>query len=229
MNAQKLELGLSFNANTCVFNKGTSYFDQYYYSVKLRPGWGLSIPTYFHLSKNWLLKSGIGLHVKEFRFTQDKFDYTNFRLKTFKNKRFNIIEVPLLACLRTHLSKDIATELSTGVIFALSIPSVDKTGFSLKTYDTTLLVFEVTSSEEKWRKTFSPDLYFGISFNKNEAGVVKRQLTISFQYGLIPTEEFTLSTKVSNSGLSKDYLVAVKPQLSTFTITYSFFPRRWKF
>jgi hypothetical protein len=229
LNAQKFRAGISLNSNTSFFNKGSTPYDHYYYTAKSRTRFGLTVPVYFEVDKRWSLKSGIGLQVKEYRFMQDKFDFQTFRLKTYINKRFTTFEIPILGCFKTKLKNNYDIEFSTGVIMALNIPDMNKVGYSVTTFDTSHLFFDVMSPEGKWIKTFSPDLYGGISFVKNRDGLRRSQWIISYQYGLKPTEEFTLSSHISNSGILKEYSATIKPQLSSIIIGYTFFPRRWKF
>lgn len=230
--AQKFQVGLGSGFNTTFAKKGDSEYDE----SKVMPvnliGFALSVPVYLKVNKSWYLRSGFGYQFKQYGTYQNKFDVQEEIDGTIHfTAGYNVFEFPMLVSYMPRMKTKIKLECMSGIVISSNDPWSNSSFISGTGSGTGLGAQSISMQgpESNWKATYSPDIYFGIHFVKYKDNLRKYQLGIAYQIGLNPTSGFNYSTQVKTDTQINNQDIIFKPRLNTFTITYTYFPKRFSF
>jgi hypothetical protein len=222
LNGQSIQLGLSANLNTTFFHKAYSKYDDHFYKPRPSIRFGSSVPLYIDLKKNYVLKTGIGWQIQTTRLVLDRFDFPDFNGKIISSMTYSKIEIPLLICYKKNWKKNLNIEYSSGCILSLNYPFFSTAKFS---YEISSASIRYVNPELNLKKTFSSELYVGLSLIKNKNNSRRHQVTLSYQYSINPTTKYHIATILTNSSMTKEYKATIRPRLSCIIFSYTFFPK----
>jgi hypothetical protein len=232
--AQNFQLGAKATVAETVILPSSGSIDNNLY--KMVPGMtvGLGAAGNLYLDKKYRFNilTGIQLQVKTYSFRLYNLDVPNVKGKVTLRPLFISPELPLIFCYETIRKKkeDRYMNYQLGIVFAYNIPfmiNVRQKGPFLNDTENDTLVssFDVLSNN---LKTFSPDIYAGISWVvKNK----KRRVSewgISFQYSFKNSASYRFLGYVSTVRDWKNYNTSFTAKLSYLAIHYIIYPKRWK-
>jgi hypothetical protein len=231
--AQKLQYGVKGTLAGTVILPSAGGFDKSMF--KTVPGLtiGLGFTGNFYLDKKFrfLITSGIQLQVKTYSFRLYNLDVSNVKGMVSFRPLFISPEVPLILGFEKERKRkdDAYVNFQIGAVFAYNMPfnitGRQKGPFLIDPVDDTLVTsFDVTSNN---LKTFSPDIYLGISWVKKKK---KRRISewgISFQYALMNSATYNFTGSVMTLAERKDYAASFTNKLSYIAVHYIFYPKKW--
>ncbi|MDQ3047350.1 MAG: outer membrane beta-barrel protein [Bacteroidota bacterium] len=227
---QKLQLGIGANINGTIFQKGKSTYDNYFFETKTKAGFGLSIPCYIKVNNHWTIRTGVGFQNKKYHFEQNRFDFPNVTEGSgsfYMQIKFTSLEVPLIFCFSpANKDKKFKIEYKLGCVLTYNAPKVMTVGVEEFKYNgTDTCNYQFSINTQSWSKYFSPDIYAGISLIKTKESIRRHELTLSYQHSFTPSTKFDFSSSLWTSSLKKNYQATLRPTLSYFALTYTFYPK----
>jgi hypothetical protein len=231
--AQKLQFGAKATVAGNIVLPVAGGFDNSHY--KLVPGitTGIGAVGNFYLGKKFRFNicSGIQLQVKTYSFRLYNLDIPNVTGMVSYRPLFISPEIPLLICFEKKRKKkdDHYINYQLGAVFAYNIPfmvTCRQQGPFLNNNenDTLISQFDVTSNN---LKTFSPDIYAGISWVKKNKKRRVSEWGISLQYAIKNSASYHFIGSVSTSRDWKVYNAFFTAKLSYIAIHYIIYPKRW--
>lgn len=222
--AQNMQVGLSGGITNTIFRASASSFGASEFNALPMPGLSLSVPVFLKISPVLALKTGLVYQQKRFRIEQTDFEIEGVKGKIYYSVGYNVGELPILLSFKPMNDKKYRFEYSAGCVLTYNSPSSTGSGISITSTDQSTS-FIMESPMPKWEKTFSPDLYAGISFGKYTNNVRNFQLTLSYQYGLAYLDESGFTTEITSGTTTKKETIEIKPLFSGITFTYTYFPK----
>jgi hypothetical protein len=223
-NAQKLSIGIGASANNTFFHKHTSNYDRAHVSGAISPAMGISFPVNLALSPLWTLRSGLAAHLKRYRAVMGNFE------EPFKNVSFSFEssfvspEIPLIISFKTAKEKKYKFEYRAGIVNSWYIPGFISYGSSYEgTAEPPFLSMVVLPY--KRGITYSPDLYLAVGLLNMINGARRHEFTLSYQYGFAATQQYRLFAVMSDNNGGQEYWPLFRPSLSSFMLSYTFYPR----
>lgn len=228
LNAQNIQLGFGSGLNTNYFRSSYSDFDGSSFKSLPAPGVNIFVPVYLNLNQHFALKTGIGYQLKRYTLVQTQFEIPGVSGTIRYGSGFGVGEFPILASFKPGTSGKLKIEMLGGCV--MSVNSWQSTFISSEIHESIEPAnVTVRSGNELRNNTYSADLYVGISLCSFKDRHLSQQLIFAYQYGLTPISRSVFTTEISTATASEKHNIILKPVLSGFTLTYSFFPGRLRF
>ena len=215
------------SANNTFFHKGASVYDGKYVSGAISPGLGVSIPVNFNLSPAWSLRSGVAVHVKRYRVIMSGFDAPFENVRFFFESPFASPEIPIIIAFKNPREKKYKFEYRLGVVNTLNIPLGTSHGYSYEGIQDAPIM-EIYIRDFKKRTYYSPDLYVAVGLLNMVNGGRRHEFTLSYQYGFGNVQSYELFAIMANPDASREMHVRLTPTISSFMLSYNFYPRQLK-
>lgn len=223
LQAQLLQVGIGAAANNTFFHKGNSVYEGKYHGRDIAPAGGLFTTVSLRLSDLWSLQSGFGFHIKQYRVRTQNFGITGIEGYFYYDARFHCLEIPLVLAFKTARPRMFKFEYRLGLVNSYYIPVQDGYGFRLE--GTIPVTAGVSSPMPGWEKTYSPDIFISVALLKFGNNQRRHGFAISYQYGLLETAKFNYEVKIKTSTVDNVYPVELRPTLSAFMLSYTFYPK----
>ncbi len=221
--AQNLQIGFGVAVNNTFFHKGNSVYKDEYHGTGLFPGGGAFTAVSLQMSDAWSLRSGIGFHIKQYRVLIGNMGVEGVEGHFSMDVRFNCLELPVVLAYQTAEKKVFKYEYRLGLVSSYYMPVQQGSGFSLE--GSVPAEMGISSPEPTWEKTYSPDIFLSVALLKNHQNTRRHEFAISYQYGLLPTAPFEYNAYVRTSKANINIDAVLRPTLSSFMLSYTFYPR----
>lgn len=194
---------------------------------------GLGLTANYYLDKkfNMNILSGIQFQVKTFSFQLFDLDVENVKGRVSYRPVFISYELPVIFCLEKERKKkaDRYINYQLGAVLSyntLYMINGHQKGPFLRDPDgdTLLSSFDVTADN---LKTFSPDIYLGISWIHKQKKRRVSEWGLSLQYAIMNSASYHFTGYVLTMRDRKDYDASFVSKLSYVSVHYIFYPKRW--
>jgi hypothetical protein len=221
---QRIQAGFGLSANNTFYHHGSSvYFYSQNFGTGISPGFGISSHINFGLTESWSIRSGLAYHFKRYRVMIRDYTIKEVDGYFYFDAGFHSLEVPLLISYKTPKEKKYKFEYRAGIVSSFYIPATITTGYSMEFTGPAAFVVGTTPMPDE--QTYSPDIYIGVSLLRMNDKMRRQEFTISYQYGLLPTMRYDLNAAISVPGQNTIYSAILRPTLSSFMLSYAFYPR----
>jgi len=223
LTAQTVQAGFGVAINNTFFHKGDSRYINENTGGAISPGFGAFGKLFFRLSESWAIRTGAGVHLKKYRCVTENLEFPGVDGHFNFDVKFTCVEIPLVISYKTAKQKPYKFEYSAGVVSSLYIPSSMASGYEMT--GNVPPSIGIYSTYQAWKTTYSPDLYVSVSLLKMDDMERRQEFSISYQYGLMPTSEFRYVAFMANDVVTKVFPTKLAPTLSSFMLTYTYYPR----
>lgn len=227
-NAQQVQVGFSAGINSTSARLTLSTFDKSKFISKPSPGLTIGIPVYIKLENNLALKTGVGFQLRRYQIIQNQFDIPNLVGSLSFGSGFGVGEVPILVSFKPISIRKTKLEFLAGGVFSINSLLSTSISSSIDESEEPVLL-SISSGNDFVNNSYSADFYLGISLGKYKNNNCIQQLTLAYQYGIIPLARSSFTTTIATDKNAESHFVVVKPMLSSIILSYAFYPKKWIF
>lgn len=232
--AQRFQIGMTVSGNITFPHKATSNYSTTNFSAVPKFANGFELPVDFHLNKVWSFRSGFNFCIKQSALSFNNIDFPDLIYKGYfrRNSRINAFQLPLILVYHYPGTKKKGFSAFLGVLFSKHylVAVGTKSNFSLQAIGNDLIKYEFSTTANFGSYT-TPEIYFGVShriFHKTEH-IVRHEFKLSFEYAVNESIEQNLEVRFNSPIQNSLFDARISPRLSSFKLSYTFYPLWWAF